>query len=468
MDETKSFYPHKKITTTSILVRVRGTTEKIVILGGGSPFVPSLIYAMIENKDVLDGSELCLMDIDPTRLPLLVKLGQVLTKKAKMRMRFTYTTDPREALEGATYVMPSYRVGGVKHMRFDFDIPTKYGICGDETAGPGGTFMAQCTIPVTINYCRMIEDLCPDAWVISYVNPTNFVADAVRRETKTKFIAICDCFAGFAMRALPVWLNMPPFERRYCVNEDIKPRAIGVNHNTWLVDLLVNGEDGYPLLKKSLEKYKRYEESPATSQGPSIFALRLLDIYGYLNVCPYHCHMYWEHDKAMKIRKGRPEESILGWSESAWNFVKEMVDGADYDPNRPEYCFHLHHARHAIGIMVSIIADEGREWGGINFPNNGAIGNLPQGSIVEGPCIVDKRGITPITVGDLPKPFLGLTLHMINWQELTVDAALSGDKNVLYQALLACPYVHDMEAAKKIMDELLAAHAEYMPQFKHG
>jgi len=440
--------------------------EKIVILGGGSPFVPSLIYAMLENREVLEGSKVCLMDIDPTRLPTLTKLGYELSRRAGVKMKFTNTTDPKEALEGATFVMPSYRIGGEKHMMFDFIIPTKHGICGDETAGPGGTFMAQCTIPETLKYCRLIEDLCPDAWVISYVNPTNFVADAVRRETKTKFIALCDCFAGFAMNFLPRILDMPPLERRYCVNEDIRPRAIGVNHCTWLVDLLVNGEDGYPLLKEKIEE-KREE---LTRNRVMDFSLRLFEAYGYLNVCPSHCRMLWEHDEVLEERKAllkeeRKRVSILGWTESAWKFVEEMLARAEYDPQRPEYCFHLHHSRHVVGIMVSIIANEGREWGGINFPNKGAITNLPQDAIVEGPCIVDKRGITPIVMGDLPKCFLGITLHLINWQELTVDAALSGDKKLLYQALLACPYVHNMKAAKKIMDELLEAHAEYMPQF---
>jgi 6-phospho-beta-glucosidase len=218
--------------------------EKIAILGGGTPFIPSLVYAMLENKEVLAGSEVCLMDIDPTRLPTLSKLGDVMSRRVGADLRFTRTTDPKVALEGATYVMPTFRIGGERHMRFDFIVPTKYGICGDETTGPGGTFMAQCTIPATLEYCKLMEDLCPDAWVISYVNPTNFVADAVRRETKMRFIAICDCFASFAMRFLPVALDMPPLERRYCTNEDIRPRAIGVNHCTWLTDLLINGEDG--------------------------------------------------------------------------------------------------------------------------------------------------------------------------------------------------------------------------------
>jgi len=441
--------------------------EKITILGGGSPFVPSLIYTMLENRNVLEGSEVCLMDIDSSRLPLLTKLGEELSRRAETNMKFTWTTDPKKALEDATFVMPSYRIGGEKHMRYDFEIPTKYGICGDETAGPGGTFMAQCTIPATLEYCRLIEDLCPDAWVISYVNPTNFVADAVRRETKVKFIALCDCFAGFAMSYLPRLLGMPPYERKYTDNPDIKARAIGVNHCTWLVDLLVNGEDGYPLLKQKIKEKRNIRLNPVED-----FRLRLLDVYGYLNVCPSHCRMLWEHDRVLEERREllkREKErlvSALGWSPDAWKFVEAMVAGARYEDHPGQYCFMLHHSRQVIGIMVSIINNEGREWGGINFPNKGAITNLPQDAIVEGHCIVDKRGLTPVVVGDLPKPFLGITQHILNWQELTVDAALTGDKDLLYQAVLACPYVHDMEAAKKITDDLLKAHAEYMPQFQ--
>ena len=442
--------------------------EKIVILGGGSPFVPSLTHVMLENKEVFEGSEVCLMDINPTRLLLLTKLGEELSRRADAKMKFTSTTDPKEALEDATFVMPSYRIGGEQHMRYDFEIPTRYGICGDETAGPGGTFMAQCTIPPTIEYCRLMEDLCPDAWAISYVNPTNFVADAVRRETKVNFIALCDCFAGFAMSLLPHVLDMPPFERRFTDNEDIKSRAIGVNHCTWLVDLLVNGEDSYPLLKQNMKK-----ESAKTPRSPvEDFRMRLLETYDYVNICPSHCRVYWEHDAVLAERKAQLNRerkrlvSALGWASSAWNFIEEMVEGAKYEDHPDQYCFRLYHSRHVIGVMVSIIANEGREWGGINFPNKGAITNLPQDSIVEGHSIVDKRGLTPIVVGDLLKPFVGLTRHILNWQELTVDAALSGDKDLLYQAILACPYVHDGKAAKKIMEELLIAHAEYMPQFK--
>jgi len=318
-----------------------------------------------------------------------------------------------------------------------------------------------------VEYCRLMEDLCPDAWAISYVNPTNFLADAVRRETTANFIALCDCFAGFSMGYLPYLLDMPPFDRRYCDNEDIKPRAIGVNHCTWLVDLLVNGKDGYPLL---IAKIK--EKAGDLRREPEVdFRLRLLETYGYVNLCPSHCRMLWEHNDVLGERKAllKKEEkrlvSALGWSEQSWKFVEEMAAGARYEDHPAIYCFGLHHSRQVVGIMVSIISNDGYEWGGINFPNNGAVTNLPIGAIVEGSCIVDARGPVPIAMGDLPKPFVGLTQHVINWQELTVDAALSGDRGSLYQALLASPYVHDMRAAEAIMDELLVTHADYMPQF---
>jgi len=439
--------------------------EKIAFLGGGSPFVPSSIYAILENKETLDGSEICLMDIDPGRLATLTKLGKELSRRAKANMKFTSTTNPKEAIEGATFVMPAYRIGGLQHMNYDIQIPTKYGISGDETAGPGGTFMAQCTIPATLDYCRMMEDLCPDAWAISYVNPANFIADAVRRETKVKFISICDCYAGFSMSLLPRLLNMPPFDRRYCISEDIRPRAMGVNHLTWLVDLKVNGQDGYPRLRELLRK----KELKLPWDHELEFMLKLFETYGYLNVCPYHVRMYFDSDQFLLDRKARgsgEEESVLGWTDSRWKFVEKMLAGTEYSKHPNEYCFDLHHARQAIGILVSIVANEGREWGGINLQNKGAITNLPNDSIIESQFIVDRQGLTPIALGGIPKPFLGLTQHIINWQELTVDAALSGDKEMLYQALLACPYVHDMNAARHIMDELLKAHSEYMPQFK--
>lgn len=429
---------------------------KLVLLGGGSPFTPSIFQTVLEHKEALSGSEICLMDLSDERLPQLKKLGEVMAARGDMDLTITTTTDARAALDGADFVFPGYRVGGIEAMRQDFVIPTRHGICGDETAGPGGTFMAQCTIPATLHYCRLIEEICPDAWAISYVNPTNFVADAVRRETAVNFIAICDCWPGFRTSLARI-LGVE--------DKDLTARAMGVNHLTWLTQVAVNGEDVYPLLR---ERAKTFRPDQREWSEEWAFSMRILDAYDHLLVCPSHPRMYWEHDATMNQRRDRWEDPDIGGRTQSmaegWKFVDEMIAGAPYDETRPHLA--MHHPRHAIGIAVSILTNEGREWGGMNYPNRGSIYNLPADAIVEGSCIVGAAGPMPLALGELPKPMLGLIQHIINWQELTVDAALSGDKKKLYQALLACPYVHDMEAARQIMEELLVAHADYMPQFK--
>lgn len=439
-------------------------SKKVSFLGGGSPFTPSLLYVLAENKESLQGSEIWLMDIDESRLPKLTELGEEMSERFDADLSFSHTTKPEEALEGADFVFFGYRVGGLEHMKHDIEIPTKYGISGDETTGPGGTFMAQCTIPTTLKYCRLMEDLCPDAWAISYVNPANFISDAVITMTDVDFISICDCIASFNMEYLPRLFDLPPYERKYTRTDDIKSRAIGVNHLTWVVELTVEGKKAYPKLERKLKE--RINNQPHDQY--SGFLKELMDIYGYVHPCSFHALPYWKQRDFLESRKNgiQHEEQVLGWSNERWSFVEDMTSGTKYEKHPDDYCFHLYHARHAIGIMVSIIEDEGREWGGINYPNNGAISNLPKGSIVEGPCLVDSDGLTPISMGEVPYPIEGITKQVINWEELSVDAALTGNENRLLQALLACPYVNDIDSAKKTMDELLDAHREYMPQFQ--
>ena len=427
---------------------------KMVLLGGGSPFTPSIFQAIGEQGAALDGSHVHLFDLSEQRLPQLMKVGQALATRAGIKLTVTAGTDIRAALDGADFVFPGYRVGGMEAYRVDNTIPTRHGICGDETMGPGGTFMAQCTIPATVGYARLMEEICPEAWAISYVNPTNMVAEGVLRSTRTRFIAICDCWPGFRESLCSI-LGVE--------DKDLTARAMGVNHLTWLTEVRVRGEDVYPLLRE-----KAMANRPAgESRDEWSFAMRHLEAYGYLLVCPSHPRMLWEHDATMNERRDRWEDPrIGGWFDNVdahWAFVDAMIDGAPYDAKRQ--WLHMHHPRHAVGIMTSIVTNEGREWGGMNYLNKGSISNLPDDAVVEGTCIVGAGGPIPLAMGLLPRPFVGLAMHNITWQHLTVDAALSGDKTVLYQAILASPYVHDMAAARQTMEELLVAHKDLMPQF---
>ncbi len=446
--------------------------ERVVFIGGASSFVPGQIQVMLEKKEVFDSCEIVLYDINSHYLPLITEVSKELVRRAKGNFKVVAAVGAEEALEGATYVNFMWNVGGNKALRNDVAIPTSFGISGDETGGIGGTFMAQRNIPVALDYCRIVEKVCPDAWIISHSNPTNLMADAIWRQTKVRFVPICDSFMRFSMRDLPKWLGIPPYDRHFSSAPDLWPRAIGVNHFTWLVDLKVNGKDGYPMLRKVIQENR----DKFRGQEPYVLAslpLQLFDTYGYWCIAPLHAVLYFEQKEYLARTKNF--ESLfyadgLGWNADRERIMKEILAGKPWDENptgvRPkDFAFYLYSPRQAIGIMASIAMNEGREWAGINFINDGAIPNLPREAVVEGPSLVNARGVHPVKMCELPKPFVGLSQQLIVWQQLSVDAALSGDKGMLYQAILACPFVLDMTNAKAIMEEMLKANAEHLPQY---
>jgi alpha-galactosidase/6-phospho-beta-glucosidase family protein len=446
---------------------------KIVIAGGGSCFVLSKIKILLEKKDIFEGSEICLFDIDPHYLPLLIKASNELCKKEKVNLKITSTLSAKEAFENASFIYFVWNVGGREVLKNDIEIPCRYNIQGDETAGIGGTLMAQRHIPVAINYCKMIEKICPDAWIISLVNPTNLITNAVRREANVKFISLCDCFCDMAMNWLPTVLNMPPVPRHYHVSEDLRPRSLGINHFTWIVDIMVNGKDGYPLLRKIIRESKE-KVVDLGELAPPYMQYNLFEAFDYVDVAPFHTMGYYENRFCIERDKDKFDDTFyavgLGWNKDRESQIKKISEGADYNEfpfgDYRDYCFHLGTPRQLIGVMASIITNDGREWGGSNFPNDGIISNLTQGAIVEGPATYDAKGQHPIPMGELPKPFVGKSLHLINWSELSVDAALSGDKKILYQAILENPLILDMREAKEAMNEMLIAYKRYLPQYK--
>lgn len=453
--------------------------EKIVFVGGGSSWVPGHIQVMLESYELFDKSEICLLDIkESPYLKLMADVLKALWKKTKIDIKITTTTDPKEALKGATYIFILLNIGGKDTLKNDITVPPKYGIAGDETAGFGGTFMAQRNIPVVVEYCKLIEKICPDAWVLIQSNPDNLLADAIRRETSNvKAVFKCDCFYHFGFRRLPRILGIDDSTIKYCPNEDIWPRCIGVNHMTWLVDLKINGKDGFPLFEKILkEKRERFLE--IGKYYPADLGANVYEAYGYFNIVPFHIALYWEQRDYLertKVFEGSYYDGVLGWDENKVKVYEKMAkDGIysetpydeDIEGTGKNGCYDLIPPRQAVGMMISLITNEGREWGGVNFVNNGVISNLPDDAIVEGPVIVNARGINPIPMGPLPKQFVGLTHKLITWADLTVDAALAGDKKLLYRAILECPFVHDMGVAKTVMEEMFELNYRYMPQYK--
>lgn len=422
--------------------------ERIAIIGGGSAYVPGILYSLANSGERLSGSEIVLMDIDPSRLPVMTQLGQSMAEKARANLVVKNTTDLSEALDGATFVLANFRPGGLEGLRLDETIPNKYDILGQETTGPGGTFFALRSVPQVLDLCKAMEAVCPDAWMVNYVNPTNFVADAVRRESRIRCIAICDGGGN----SLNYWIP----EHFGVKQSEVRARAAGVNHHSWLMELRVAGRDAYPLLREHLQGSERAR-----------FAMWALEKYGVLPANADYLYPYFNYDKALADFRAGDSLYSMFMADLAehWRNFEAMAKGEipihmDADKHHTD----VTHGDLAVQVMLAIAGNETKEFH-VNVPNDGSVTNLPKGAIVEVPALVDASGVRPLCMGELPKGVLGLTQTLIAWQELSVDAALSGDRNLLLQALLAHPWLRSTEQAEKVCDELLAAHAAYLPQF---
>lgn len=433
--------------------------EKIAIIGGGSAYVPGILYSFAQAGEAISGSEISLMDIDPSRLPMMQKLGMRMVKEAGVNLKITSTTDLKKSLEGTTFALTNFRPGGIEGLKLDEEIPVKYGILGQETTGPGGTFFALRSIPQVLSLCKSMEDICPDAWLINYTNPTNFVADAVHRKSRVRCAAICDGGGNGLYYWLAEDLNMKPGE--------VRPRCAGTNHPaSWIMELQVRGEDALPLMRKMAEEHLR--KAKGWEKKMAEFSYKIWKTYGVYPANPDYLYPYFHHDNALAGYKTGHSTYQMFMRDLPihWKRFEAMASGKA--PIRMDSSMHhtaVGHGDIATQFILSIATDTHREFH-LNIPNEGSVTNLPQGSIVEVPAMVDGSGIKPLCMGRLPKGALGFTQEIINWEELTVDAALTGDRELVLQALLAHPkWPLTLDKAEKLCDEMLRAHAEYLPQF---
>jgi alpha-galactosidase/6-phospho-beta-glucosidase family protein len=306
-----------------------------------------------------------------------------------------------------------------------------------------------------------MERVCPDAWLINYVNPANFVADAIRRRSAIRSVTICVGGGNGLKYILSEFLKVDL--RSVCV------RAAGINHHTWLMEFTIDGKDRYPLLKERIQSLT----GSASGSAPDI--LRYLDFkrfclkrYGYLPANDSYLFPYFSHSEAVERYRSGEHSLYRMFAHDLpehWRNFEAMADGrVPVFMDSTKHHTHVGHGDIAVDIIRTMATDNAREFH-INVPNEGCITNLPKGSVVEVPALVDRNGVRPLCMGELLKGVVGLTAALLNWQELSVDAALSGDVSVVVQALLAHPWILSLDIAERMAAEMLSAHAAFLPQF---
>ncbi len=425
------------------------TSKRIVIIGAGSHFTPGLLGDFISASE-LAGSVIVLHDIEPFGMEIMEKLGKRIVEEKDASLKIESTLDRREALKGADFVISTIRVGALDAHALDINIPLKYQIyqgVGD-TVGPGGLFAAFRHIPVTVEFCRDMEELCPDAWLFNFTNPMTTICRATRKTTKIKVVGLCHGIFG-TKRFLAGYLGVE--------TNQLQIQAAGINHFTWIHDMTLNGENAYPLLKKKLA-----ESGPSTQP----VSFKLFDIYG-LYPSPGDRHVaeffgYFHSPEADGGKKFglalRNVDAMKNSKDDYWNRLSAQADGSSALSSYGS-------GEEVKGIITATLEDKNTIHI-VNIPNKGAIPNLPDEAVVELTANIGKDGMKAICVDELPLGISTLLQNRLAQQELVVEAALTGKRNVALQALLLDPMMRSISDAESLLDEMIEAHAEHLPQFK--
>lgn len=404
-----------------------------------------------------------LMDLDRERLALITGFAQKLVHQQKYTTKIEATTDRRAALEGTDYVVVSIRVGGSEMIKRDVEIPAKYGVLqgvGD-TVGPGGVFYGLRHIPVLLDICRDMEELCPDAWLLNYTNPMAMLCWAMNDYAHIRNVGLCHSVRGTAGE-LAKYLGAPLREISYWV--------AGINHMAWFLKLNWRGVDAYPLLREKFEDPSLYSGPDAHWAGPDIVRVAVFKAFGYFNTessqhmseyVPYFrkCPELFEKFKLVyRMDRLKETENHRRRQEEE---LRQLIDGGQrmVIHRSREYCSEIIH---------SLETDTPRRIYA-NVENTGLITNLPRGCCVEVPCLVDGYGVHPCHIGSLPPQCAALNRTNINVQELGVKAAVEKDKTAVFQAILLDPLtsaILTLDETQRMVDEMFKAEAQYLEGFQ--
>jgi alpha-galactosidase len=430
---------------------------KITLIGAGSAAFSLLTFYDIVTAPELEGCLVTLMDINKEKLKFARNVAEQLKNESGARIKIEATLNRKEALENADFVIVAIEKDRMKTWKLDWEIPVKYGIKQviGECGGPGGLFHTLRVVPEVLDICRDMEDLCPKALLLNYTNPEGRVCFAVTRYSKIKVVGLCPGIYEQLVSISKI-MGVDP--------EMLDAKAYGINHFTWIKDLrFKDGRDAYPLLKDALKHNPEFQP----------LCRKLFELFGlYPSPSDNHVGEYipygWELCPE-EIRGLNWIEAHRKWCEEKQTIATQIVSGKlvfkQLNQVFRKQNLHLIRGR-AIDIIKAIVANKPYLELAVNIPNQGNITNLPEGTIVEVPAIIDGSGIHGLSMGNLPKPIAILCNIQIAIQELAIEAAVTGSREKALQALSIDPIVQSIKVAEVILDELLKVHIDYLPQFR--
>lgn len=431
--------------------------SRITFLGAGSTVFAKNVLGDVMHTPALQGFEIALFDIDPERLAdseqMLLNLKQTSGSTCVIKAY----NDRKEALRGAKYVINAIQVGGYDPCTItDFEIPKKYGLRQTiaDTIGIGGIFRNLRTIPVMLDFAADIREACPNALFLNYTNPMAVLTNVMNTHGGVNTVGLCHSVQDCIPRL---------FRDLGMDKTGVKAKIAGINHMAWLLEVSKDGVDLYPEIKR------RAAEKQREKHGDMV-RYEIMFKFGYYNTessehtAEYHPYF---------IKKNYPElieQLNIPLDEYPRRFV-EQIEGWKRMRSELVNNVNLEHSRsheYASYIMEAIETDVPFKIGG-NVMNTGLITNLPREACVEVACLVDRNGVTPTFVGDLPPQLAALNRTNINTQLLTIEAAITGKREHIYHAAMLDPHTAaelSMDDIVALCDDLIEAHDCWLPEFR--
>jgi 6-phospho-beta-glucosidase len=427
---------------------------KITVIGGGSTYTPELVNGFLTRTDRLPLTELWLMDIDAARLDIVGGFAQRMVAAKGNPFKVVLSTNQREAVSGASYVVTQLRVGQMPARVVDEYLGLRHGLIGQETTGIGGMAKALRTIPVVLGIAKDMRETAPGALLLNFTNPSGLVTEALNRyAADVPAVGVCNSGITTKMMMLGTLGEIlgEPVEA-----ERVVLHSLGLNHLTWYRSLTIDGEEMWPKFFPAYLAQLRGDEEPE-------WDAHTLESLGMIPNSYLQYFYYTDHKFAaqQKWPPSRGEEVI----EIEKGLLREYADPALTEPPAE---LMLRGGAFYSTLATQVIDSHHNDLGLVeivNVRNNGAVKEWPADWVLEMPCTIDRKGIHPIPAAPLPPSCFGLIAHVKAYELLTVEAAVHGDRNAAYQALLANPIGPEADKVQEVLGDMLETHKKYLPQF---
>lgn len=451
------------------------TGPKVTIIGAGSLFFGrQAIWQMVRSRHLNMGT-LALVDTDEDRLRKLERLAHMAAAEAGVSLKIEASTDRLAVLPGSDFVVLSFARDTVHYRGIDTQLSARYGIrmCSGDTIGPGGVFRAMRELPVIMECARDVRRLCPNAWLINYINPASVHGIALERHfPDLKTFALCDS------------LHMPHIKSAYAARAGVigqdetlttdqadrfDLRIAGVNHFTWVINASFDGKDVSDQIAESLKRQAARETDGGDTGAKALhntqIGFELYQIFGRVPACVSHTKEYvrfWQghgvtEDTTPPLKLWETEPRYAR-HRAMWEGIDQYIEGQRsmaqfFDDFGPD---------HATDIIETMVGDLRRPFY-INTTNRGAVSNMADDAYLELLCDIDINAVTPRAVGAMPRGLRAMQETILDTHELTVEAVVNGDRAILRRALLTDPLTNSIADTDALIEDLLSAVRPALP-----